>query len=208
MHEEYRRRRPPLQPQVVRAAGAAAPVAAAALAGGAAFAAEGRAAARLRARRQDPPPLLRRISGLHTERWQDHFSSIANDAILVNVNDRVLHYWGVGRLLPHLPDLGAADRGDDPARPHHGHAEAPRPRLAADRGDAQAPPRPADLRAAGAGQPARHPRAEPRLAGLPHPRHQRHPQDRPAVVVAAASASSTSTSSRSTTAPRSARRCC
>ena len=43
---------------------------------------------------QDPPQLLRRISGLHTEEWQNHFSSIANDAILVNVNDRVLHYWG------------------------------------------------------------------------------------------------------------------
>jgi L,D-transpeptidase ErfK/SrfK len=43
---------------------------------------------------QDTMRLLRRISGLHTERWQDHFSSISQDAILVKVNDRVLHYWG------------------------------------------------------------------------------------------------------------------
>jgi hypothetical protein len=43
---------------------------------------------------QDAPRLLRRISGLHTERWQDHFGSISQDAILVKVNDRVLHYWG------------------------------------------------------------------------------------------------------------------
>ena len=43
---------------------------------------------------QDSMRLLRRISGLHTERWQDHFSSISQDAILVKVNDRVLHYWG------------------------------------------------------------------------------------------------------------------
>jgi hypothetical protein len=43
---------------------------------------------------QDTTRLLRRISGLHTERWQDHFSSISQDAILVKVNDRVLHYWG------------------------------------------------------------------------------------------------------------------
>ena len=43
---------------------------------------------------QDPMRLLRRISGLSTERWQDHFGSISRDAILVKVNDRVLHYWG------------------------------------------------------------------------------------------------------------------
>jgi lipoprotein-anchoring transpeptidase ErfK/SrfK len=43
---------------------------------------------------QDPMRILRRISGLSTERWQDHFSSVSNDAILVKVNDRVLHYWG------------------------------------------------------------------------------------------------------------------
>ena len=43
---------------------------------------------------QDTPRLLRRISGLHTEEWQNHFGSIANDAILVKVDDRVLHYWG------------------------------------------------------------------------------------------------------------------
>jgi hypothetical protein len=43
---------------------------------------------------QDLPRLLRRISGLHTQHWQDYFSDISQDAILVNVNDRVLHYWG------------------------------------------------------------------------------------------------------------------
>jgi L,D-transpeptidase ErfK/SrfK len=43
---------------------------------------------------QDKPMLLRRISGLHTRHWQDYFTDISNDAILVNVNDRVLHYWG------------------------------------------------------------------------------------------------------------------
>lgn len=43
---------------------------------------------------QDRERILRRISGLHTARWQDHFDSIENDAIFVNINDRVLHYWG------------------------------------------------------------------------------------------------------------------
>jgi len=38
--------------------------------------------------------LLRRISSLKTYRWQDHFDSIANDAILCDTNDRALHYWG------------------------------------------------------------------------------------------------------------------
>lgn len=38
--------------------------------------------------------LQRRISGLHTQRWQDYFNSIEQDAILCNINDRVLHYWG------------------------------------------------------------------------------------------------------------------
>jgi L,D-transpeptidase ErfK/SrfK len=36
----------------------------------------------------------RRISGLHTRDWQDHFSTIENDAILAIIADRVLHYWG------------------------------------------------------------------------------------------------------------------
>jgi L,D-transpeptidase ErfK/SrfK len=43
---------------------------------------------------QDTMRLLRRISALSTERWQDPFGSVANDAILVKVDDRVLHYWG------------------------------------------------------------------------------------------------------------------
>lgn len=36
----------------------------------------------------------RRISGLRSRDWQDHFPSIANDAILCIIDDRVLHYWG------------------------------------------------------------------------------------------------------------------
>ncbi|MBB5221153.1 hypothetical protein HNP73_001074 [Amaricoccus macauensis] len=43
---------------------------------------------------QDRQTIMRRISGLHTARWQDHFDSIENDAILVSIDDRVLHYWG------------------------------------------------------------------------------------------------------------------
>jgi hypothetical protein len=43
---------------------------------------------------QDTPRLLRRISGMRTLHWQDYFSSVANDCILCNINDRVLHYWG------------------------------------------------------------------------------------------------------------------
>jgi hypothetical protein len=36
----------------------------------------------------------RRISGLRTRDWRDHFPSIENDAILSIIDDRVLHYWG------------------------------------------------------------------------------------------------------------------
>jgi hypothetical protein len=43
---------------------------------------------------QDTQRLLRRISGLRSRRWQDYFDSVANDCILCNVQDRVLHYWG------------------------------------------------------------------------------------------------------------------
>ena len=35
---------------------------------------------------------------------------------------------GLGRVLPHLSDLGAADRGDDPARPHLRHPRSARTR--------------------------------------------------------------------------------
>ena len=132
---------------------------------------------------QDTPRLLRRISGLHTEEWQNHFSSIANDAILVNVNDRVLHYWGSDgfyRIYPTSVPLTeemtrrgrttiTLKRPDPDWRPTAAMLQ-------------RSPDLPA-LRAAGAGQPARHPSTEPRLAVLPHPRHQRHPQDRPAVVL-------------------------
>ena len=179
------------------------------LAGGAAFAAEAtrRCTTTCRTRRTRRR-LLRRISGLHTEAWQNHFGSIANDAILVKVNDRVLHYWGSDgfyRIYPTSVPLTEemTRRGRTTIT-----LKRPDPDWRPTAAMLQAPPRPAALRAAGAGQPARHPRAEPRLDRLPHPRHQRHPQDRAAVVVAAASGFSTSTSSRSTTAPRSERRCC
>ena len=37
---------------------------------------------------------MRRISGLQSRDWQDHFPSLENDAILAVIDDRVLHYWG------------------------------------------------------------------------------------------------------------------
>lgn len=36
----------------------------------------------------------RRISGLRSRDWKDHFPTLRNDAILCVVGDRVLHYWG------------------------------------------------------------------------------------------------------------------
>jgi L,D-transpeptidase ErfK/SrfK len=43
---------------------------------------------------EDRPRLLRRISGLDSRRWQDYFEDLSKDAILCDMNDRVLHYWG------------------------------------------------------------------------------------------------------------------
>ena len=43
---------------------------------------------------EDRPRLMRRISGLGTRNWQDYFDDVSADAILCDVNDRVLHYWG------------------------------------------------------------------------------------------------------------------
>ncbi len=43
---------------------------------------------------QDKPRLQRRVSGSISRNWQDHFGSIERDAILCDVNDRTLHYWG------------------------------------------------------------------------------------------------------------------
>ncbi len=43
---------------------------------------------------QDQPRLLRRISGLQTHEWQEYFTDISKDAIMCNIDDRVLHYWG------------------------------------------------------------------------------------------------------------------
>ena len=39
-------------------------------------------------------PVRRRLSGGISRDWRDHFASIENDAILCDINDRVLHYWG------------------------------------------------------------------------------------------------------------------
>lgn len=36
----------------------------------------------------------RRLSGSTSRRWQDYFASIDADAILCDINDRTLHYWG------------------------------------------------------------------------------------------------------------------
>lgn len=41
-----------------------------------------------------PMTLTRRISGLTSRRWQDHFPSLRKDAILSVIDDRALHYWG------------------------------------------------------------------------------------------------------------------
>jgi L,D-transpeptidase ErfK/SrfK len=52
---------------------------------------------------QDRPRLMRRISGLDSRRWQQYFSDLSLDAILCDMNDRVLHYWGAGgfyRIYP------------------------------------------------------------------------------------------------------------
>ena len=67
--------------------------AAGAMAGGAAFAAENPLHDYV-PDSQDPMLITRRISGLHTEQLAELFQLGRQDAILVNVNDRVLHYWG------------------------------------------------------------------------------------------------------------------
>lgn len=41
-----------------------------------------------------PATAVRRISGLQARDWQEYFPTLTNDAILCDVNDRVLHYWG------------------------------------------------------------------------------------------------------------------
>ena len=129
------------------------------------------------------PRLLRRVSGLKTRHWQDHFSSVANDCILCDVRDRVLHYWGSDgfyRIYPTSVPLTEemTRRGRTTIT-----LKRPDPDWRPTPAMLRAQPRPAGLRPARPGQPARHPRAQPRVAVLPHPRHQRHPQDRPAVVV-------------------------
>lgn len=52
---------------------------------------------------EDQPRLARRISALRTRKWQDYFNSLAQDAILCDTRDRVLHYWasdGFYRIYP------------------------------------------------------------------------------------------------------------
>ena len=41
-----------------------------------------------------PATIERRVSGLRMLDWREHFETVENDAILCNLNDRVLHYWG------------------------------------------------------------------------------------------------------------------
>jgi lipoprotein-anchoring transpeptidase ErfK/SrfK len=50
-----------------------------------------------------PGVTRRRISGLRSQDWRDYFPTLQNDAILVVINDRVLHYWsedGFYRIYP------------------------------------------------------------------------------------------------------------
>ena len=72
------------------------------LAGGSALAAIGGAA--FAATEEDPlqndyvpdsqDRLLRRISSLRMREWQDYFDNLSKDAILCDIEDRALHYWG------------------------------------------------------------------------------------------------------------------
>jgi hypothetical protein len=43
---------------------------------------------------QDTQRLKRRVSGSISRNWQDYFPSLEKDAILCDINDRTLHYWG------------------------------------------------------------------------------------------------------------------
>ena len=38
--------------------------------------------------------LRRRISSLRMREWQDYFDNLSKDAILCDIEDRALHYWG------------------------------------------------------------------------------------------------------------------
>lgn len=42
----------------------------------------------------EPQGLKRRVSGSMNRDWREHFPTLKNDAILCDLNDRVLHYWG------------------------------------------------------------------------------------------------------------------
>ncbi len=51
----------------------------------------------------EPQGLKRRVSGSMNRDWREHFPTLKNDAILCDLNDRVLHYWsedGFYRIYP------------------------------------------------------------------------------------------------------------
>lgn len=43
---------------------------------------------------QDGPRLRRRLSGSVSRNWQEYFDSLEKSAMLADVNDRTLHFWG------------------------------------------------------------------------------------------------------------------
>ncbi|SLN24870.1 putative L,D-transpeptidase ErfK/SrfK precursor [Pseudoruegeria aquimaris] len=45
------------------------------------------------------PTVPRNLSGFQARRWQDHFGSLRNGAILVDVNARVLHFWSADQSV-------------------------------------------------------------------------------------------------------------
>ena len=131
---------------------------------------------------EDRPRLLRRISGLRTREWQDHFSSISQDAILVDTRDRVLHYWGEDGFYRIYPT--SVPLTDQLTRRGRTEVTLKRPDPEWRPTDAMLgpQPRPAALRRARPRQSTRNTSTKSRLAVLSDPRHQRHPQDRAAVL--------------------------
>ena len=154
------------------------------------------------------PRLLRRVSGLKTRRWQDYFGSVSMDCILCDIRDRVLHYWGSDgfyRIYPTSVPLTEemTRRGRTSIT-----LKRPDPDWRPTAGDALAQPGAAGLRA----RPAptiRSESARSTWGGRPTASTAPTTSARSAASRRrAASGCSTSTSSRSTTAPRSGRRCC
>jgi len=97
---------------------------------------------------------------------------------------RALHFWSASDTDYRVYPTSAPMSDELTKRGYYrDHAQEGRPRLAPDRRHAQADTRPADVNPARARQPARHPRDLRRLAGLPDPRHPRHAQNRPPLLV-------------------------